>query len=246
MRNSRTKLASKKEQYIQLAELEIRVLRSKRKSISLHIKPEGIILRAPLFSPNVMLKAFALSKINWLRKHHHRMQQDAQIAKRNYCDGETWLLFGEQVTLRILTGKKSTTEYNEDSKEIIITVGARVTQREAFIKQKLSNFYKTIALDYLHIHTPALAQEMNLSYEKIAVRDYKSRWGSCSSVGDLSFNWRIFMAPKAVIDSVIVHELAHLKHFNHSKQFWDLVFSICPNYTELHDWLKKYQYQLQA
>ncbi|MGH1428722.1 MAG: hypothetical protein ACRBEE_12335, partial [Arenicella sp.] len=70
------------DEVMRLAELDIRIIRSHRKSISLHIKPEGIILRAPLYSPNVALKAFALSKIDWLRKHHQRIQSQAPQHKR--------------------------------------------------------------------------------------------------------------------------------------------------------------------
>ena len=229
---------------LQLAELEIRVIRSKRKSISLHIKPEGIILRAPLFSPSIALKAFALSKIDWLRKHYSQLQ--AQDISREYTDGESHLLFGQNITLRVISDKSSSTNYLPEVKELTIAIGPRVKKEHAFIRQQVYSWYKKTALEYLESRVPALAQAMQLSYKSIQVRDYKARWGSCSSAGNLSFNWRIFMAPAEVIDSVIVHELAHTKHFNHSKQFWNLVYANCPDYKNRHAWLKENQYRLNA
>ena len=243
MRIDQKKIPTKEQ--MQLAELDICIIRSKRKSISLQIKQNQIILRSPQFTPKVILKAFALSKINWLRKHHQRQEENPCI-KREYKDGEIWHLFGKPFSLHIESGQKSNLYFNHENNELQITVGSRVKNTKSFIQQKLTAWYKATALEYLENRAPELAEEMQLDYKSIAARDYKARWGSCSSQGQLSFNWRIFMAPTSVIDSVIVHELAHLKHFNHSKQFWQLVYSIYPDYKNQHDWLKKNQHILQV
>lgn len=237
------KTTVKNVEHMQLAELDIRIIRSKRKSISLQIKQSQIILRSPQLTPRVILKAFALSKIDWLRKHQ---QKQKPSITREYEDGEVWHLFGETLSLKTNSGKQSNTHFNADKDELCITIGSRVKNTQQFIQQKLTAWYKKIAINYLENRVSELAQEMQLDYKSIAVRDYKARWGSCSSQGHLSFNWRIFMAPKSVIDSVIVHELAHLKHFNHSKQFWQLVYTNCPDYKNQHDWLKQNQHLLQA
>ena len=228
-----------------LAELNIKVIRSKRKSISLQVKPEGIILRAPMFSPTVMLKAFALSKLEWLRKHHKQLQSK-KINPKKYCHGEQWLFLGKPITLKVYQDRKSSIVYFEELNEVHISLGSRVKHQENFVKKILIEWYKEQAREYLQMKVPAVANEMGLSYQTIDVREYKARWGSCSSNGNLSFNWRIFMAPTPVIYSVIVHELAHLKHFNHSKQFWQLVKAHCPDYDERHSWLKQNQGLLQA
>ena len=81
-------------------------------------------------------------------------------------------------------------------------------------------------------------------YEKIMIRDQKTRWGSCSQTGTLSFNYRLMMAPPEVIDYVIVHELCHLTHMNHSKAFWNMVADILPDYTERKKWLKVHGHEL--
>lgn len=76
------------------------------------------------------------------------------------------------------------------------------------------------------------------SYTSVTIRDQKTRWGSCSSRGTLSFNYRLIFAPPEVLDYVVVHELCHLTHMNHSKEFWNKVGSVMPDYNAHRKWLK--------
>lgn len=82
------------------------------------------------------------------------------------------------------------------------------------------------------------------SYSKITIRDQKSRWGSCSSLGTLSFNYRLIFAPAGVLDYVVVHELCHLTHMNHSKNFWNMVEKIMPEYRQYKSWLASHEREL--
>lgn len=82
------------------------------------------------------------------------------------------------------------------------------------------------------------AVEMGLTYGKVAVRDQKTRWGSCSQAGNLNFNWRLVLAPPAVLDYVVVHELAHRVELNHSARFWRVVARHCPAMDEHRAWLR--------
>ncbi len=82
------------------------------------------------------------------------------------------------------------------------------------------------------------------SFQRITIRDQKTRWGSCSARGTLSFNWRLMLAPPAVLDYVVVHELCHLTHMNHSPAFWALVESVCPDYRIHRKWLKEHGQEL--
>ena len=77
------------------------------------------------------------------------------------------------------------------------------------------------------------------NYTSITIRDQKTRWGSCSGRGTLSFNWRLILAPPEILDYVVVHELCHLTHMNHSKEFWNLVGSVIPDYKVRRKWLKE-------
>ncbi|MBQ2802603.1 MAG: M48 family metallopeptidase [Lachnospiraceae bacterium] len=81
-------------------------------------------------------------------------------------------------------------------------------------------------------------------YTSITIRDQKSRWGSCSSRGTLSFNYRLIFAPLKVLDYVVVHELCHLTHMNHSKDFWNMVETVMPDYKIYKTWLREHGAEL--
>ncbi len=83
------------------------------------------------------------------------------------------------------------------------------------------------------------AAQLNVTYGKITVKHQKTRWGSCSSKGNLNFNCLLALAPDEVLDCVVVHELCHRKEMNHSNKFYSHVLSVCPNYFSQHKWLKE-------
>jgi predicted metal-dependent hydrolase len=82
--------------------------------------------------------------------------------------------------------------------------------------------------------------QYGFTYGRIAIRDQKSRWGSCSRQGNLNFNWRLLLAPLSVLDYIVIHELAHLKEGNHSPRFWALVAEKCADYREQRNWLRQH------
>ncbi len=81
-------------------------------------------------------------------------------------------------------------------------------------------------------------------FTSVTIRDQKTRWGSCSSRGTLSFNYRLIFAPPCILDYVVVHELCHLTHLNHSKDFWQLVESVMPDYKIHKKWLREHGHEL--
>lgn len=83
-------------------------------------------------------------------------------------------------------------------------------------------------------------QVMGLSSKGISIRNQKTRWGSCSSKGNLNFNYKLYYMPSEILDYVVVHELAHLKHMNHSKEFWGFVEQFMPDYESRRRWLKEH------
>lgn len=98
---------------------------------------------------------------------------------------------------------------------------------------------KARAKSVIPARVAARAAQIGVTYGRITIRLQKSRWGSCSAAGNLSFNCLLMLCPEEVWDYVIVHELCHRKEMNHSKRFWDLVGRFCPQYRQAEDWLKK-------
>ena len=90
------------------------------------------------------------------------------------------------------------------------------------------------------------AQKMGVSYGKITIREQKTRWGSCSSKGNLNFNWKLILMPGEVLDYVVVHELSHRKEMNHFRRFYQVVESIMPDYQVWQNWLRDHEAQYRT
>lgn len=107
------------------------------------------------------------------------------------------------------------------------------------ISNVIKDWFLKSSNDYIFKLASEKAKLLNLNFKKISIRDQKTRWGSCSEKGNLSFSWRLIMSPPEVIEYVVVHEICHLKQMNHSTKFWRLVDSICTNRKKAQNWLKK-------
>jgi predicted metal-dependent hydrolase len=107
-------------------------------------------------------------------------------------------------------------------------------------KQLLVTYLKKYILIKITELIKELSKEYQFKYQKIAVKNLATRWGSCSSSGNLSFNWRIVFAPINVLEYLVIHEFCHLKEMNHQKNFWDLVAKIRPDYKSSIKWLKQH------
>ena len=112
--------------------------------------------------------------------------------------------------------------------------------------QVLELWYRQKANELIKNRTNELCNIIGVKYNRITIRKARTRWGSCSQRGNLNFNWKLIMAPAEVIDYVIIHELAHLKEMNHSKRFWDVVNTNCPEWRRLKKWLEDHEAELNA
>jgi predicted metal-dependent hydrolase len=111
------------------------------------------------------------------------------------------------------------------------------------LSQKLILLIKNFLWQEISNFASFMAKEIEVTYHKINIKDTSSRWGSCSSKKNLAFSWRLALAPRFVMEYVVIHELCHLIEFNHSKKFWQLVAKFCPHYQCALGFLK-YQGQL--
>lgn len=105
-------------------------------------------------------------------------------------------------------------------------------------RESLEKWYRKEAALIISEKAAYYAGILKVAFQGIHIKDQRSRWGSCSSKKNLNFNWRLIMAPEPVLDYVVIHELCHLKHMDHSAAFWELVESICPEYKQYKRWLK--------
>ena len=111
-------------------------------------------------------------------------------------------------------------------------------------RNALTQRYIVAAKEYFPKRAAYFRQFTGGTYNRITIRDQKTRWGSCSAKGTLSFNWRLMLAPPAILDYVVVHELCHLTHMNHSAAFWQAVEAVYPDYRSARRWLKEHGQEL--
>jgi len=114
------------------------------------------------------------------------------------------------------------------------------------LEPALEQWYRIEAAKLITAIADRLSSQMGIGYKRIGIRGQKTRWGSCSRKRNLSFNWKLIMAPEPVVEYVIIHELLHLKEMNHSKRFWQLVARYCPGWRENKKWLKQHEADLTA
>lgn len=172
--------------------MEYRLERSRRKTISLQVTEEGVLVKAPTWVPKAEIDAFVYSKRAWISKRLKQLEESE----------------------RELAGKKELSD--------------------AQIKE-LAKRAKEVIPERVEYY----ARMIGVTYGRITIRNQKTRWGSCSAQGNLNFNCLLMRAPAEVLDSVIVHELCHRKHMDHSKEFYAEVHKAFPEYDKWHGWLKK-------
>lgn len=119
-----------------------------------------------------------------------------------------------------------------------------LTEAETRRLEALEKRYKNAARSQFENRVAFYHKITGGKYTSITVRDQKTRWGSCSSRGTLSFNYRLIFAPPAVLDYVVVHELCHLTHMNHSRDFWSMVAAVMPDYQLYKNWLRDHGHEL--
>jgi len=136
-----------------------------------------------------------------------------------------------------------------DSRAPTVTIAdgeIRVRGHPTHLPRRVRDHLTALAKRDFAARARATAARIGKSVARVGVRDPKSRWGSCSSKGALSFSWRLVFAPEAVIDYVVAHEVAHLVEMNHGPRFWRLVASLVPDVDKSRAWLKRHRLELLA
>lgn len=207
--------------------------RSRRKTLSLTVKPDcSIIVSAPLKTSISQIDEFVAKNSNWidnqlLRAEEIKAQREA--FRINY--GTKVYFFGKR--LPIVSGNIRKAVLKENT--VIMPQGLKSEQ----IKEKLITLYKETAREYISNRLPFYSSVTGLNYSKFTISSAKTNWGSCTA-DRLHFSWHLIMAEKEVIDYVIIHELTHIKHHNHSEAFWYEVKRYCPEWKKLRRRLKFY------
>lgn len=173
-------------------ETKIIIIRSNRKTLSIELKPNGIIARAPMRMKEKNIYKFIESKKSWIDKHLVKLNERQKV----------------------------------------------LDNLKPYTDEEIKQFTARAKLD-IPKRVELYAKKIGVTYNKITIRCQHTRWGSCSSKGNLNFNCLLVLLPDEVIDSIVVHELCHIKQMNHSARFYAEIDKVFPNYKQCHLWLKQ-------
>lgn len=210
--------------------------RKRRKTISLQISDKSeLVIAAPYFTPIGEINRFVQEKQNWIHKTIQKHKEEAIRNKaKKYTTGEMFYYLGELFPLE--------TFFEKNERKGLVFWGNRFYLNTADAAEKgISYFalwYKKKAEKHFRQRVDFFSYEFNLKAKSVKVTSANKRWGSCSADNNLSFSFRLIMAPPAIIDYVIVHELMHIKEKNHSAAFWKLIEVVMPEYKIHRRWLK--------
>ena len=215
------------------------VIRTKRKkSATIKVEEGKVQVIIPESLSSKRLELLLKEKTSWIRNKLREYSQIQQIKPKEYVSGECFSYLGRNYRLK-LTGTDSG-EVKLKGGQFVLGVDAKLSgdEKTGFIRESLLEWYFTHAKERLKEKTERYAKLIGVEPNSVIVKSYKSRWGSCSSKGDISYNWKIIIAPHRIVDYVVVHELCHMLHHNHSDKFWKSVERFLPDYRECREWLK--------
>jgi hypothetical protein len=207
------------------------IVRSKRRTIALIVTPDAkLVVRAPLRTSQAYIEKLVRDKSRWIEKKIAEVQCRQKPKKKSFVSGEDFLFMGKIYQLQIVETPVRDIELADK-----LYVPKKTVPE---LREVLTRWYIGQAKKILHDRCEWFAAITGHKPAVIRVSHATQRFGSCSSQGTISLSWRLIFAPVDIIDYVIVHELAHLDHHNHSPKFWGRVKEMMPDYEVRRKWLK--------
>ena len=222
---------------------QIEVIRTDRKkTMSLKVLAGRVQVRVPRATSATRVADLVTRKAHWIREKLLQQQSRQPELVKRYVTGERYLFLGDEVVLQVEPGVIKQVALTDGV--LRVQVPNRVRKREQYVGRAVQEWFHAAAMAQLPARVDHFAARVGAVPAAIKVRRYKARWGSCSSRGELSFNWLIMAAPAVIRDYVVVHELCHLLHLNHSALFWAAVERMMPDYRQHRQWLRVNGWQL--
>ncbi|BES64226.1 M48 family metallopeptidase [Gottschalkiaceae bacterium SANA] len=220
--------------------ITIQVEYRKRRSFELKwINPHELRVRVPLGTSRKTIDQLIQDKDDWINRSRKQMLIRESEQGKNYLEAEVIQYLGKARPFRWEKAQHPF-QLHMGFEAVVLTGDGTPEEAQVLIEQT----YRELAKEIFQARVSFFAERLGVSVNQIRVKSQKTRWGSCSSKGNLNFNWHAIVMPIEVVDYLVVHECCHLLQMNHSKEFWNLVESICPNYKEERKWLKNHHTQI--
>jgi hypothetical protein len=211
-----------------------------RKTTDIVIERDGqITVRPPVGMVPEQVDQTVLSKRMWIYRNLAEWKDlNATRVVREWVNGESFPYLGSRYRLQLVADQDEPLKLKDGSFHLhrsVIDQGGSEAAQAAFIR-----FYTDRGHDRLQKRVAFFSPRVGVRAPSVAVRDTGYRWAACLPKGDLHFHWKCLMAPLTVIDYIVVHELCHLHHRDHTDAFWNEVDKVMPNYRDRKDWLRRH------
>jgi predicted metal-dependent hydrolase len=216
---------------------------NRRKTLSMSVNQSGLSIIAPSNTPIEIIESTIIKKAAWILKQFKDFDEMAnRIHVRSFLSGEKLPYMGRQYRLKIekLDIKKPVLRFYQG--RFIAELPNDITddQLRDTVYPLYVEWIKSRALEFTKVRIKKFILKLQVEPKTIAIRGQEQRWGSCTPKGEILLNWRIFLAPTSIIDYVLAHEMAHLKHMNHSREYWETLRMLLPDFEQRKEWLRLY------
>lgn len=228
--------------------IKYEIRRGKRKkTVALVVQSNtSVIVLSPYLLSENKIKQVVLKRAGWIIKQQEQIKKlSAGYPVKEFVSGEAFPYLGRQYRLKVVrTGNDKSAPCKLIGGRLCIEIDRKLGDKAAskLVREKLIEWYLSRAAEKIKERLQGYAKLIGKRPVKLLIRNQRKRWGSCSRLGVLRFNWKVVMAPLSVLDYIIVHELCHLIIKNHSDKFWDKVGSIVLDYKKKRQWLKENSY----
>jgi predicted metal-dependent hydrolase len=209
---------------------------SKRKTAAIKIQKGEVFVMVPEGLALATIESLVAKKSRWIKEKLAIQQQIMTIKPKAYVAGESFSYLDKSHPLKIVAGRYPVIKLHQD--ELVVSVRDVAADNTPVIKQLLIKWYKLRAESELTDKTWRYAAIIGVKPTSVTIKAFKARWGSCSITGGIQYNWRIIIAPDRIVNYVVIHELCHILHHNHSPAFWKAVERYCHDYRDCGAWLK--------
>ncbi len=214
--------------------MEYKLVRMKRKTLTISVSDGAVTVKAPKSKDIALIENFVAQKSAWIQKKLDEQARRA-AALGGVTDYTKIMLDG--VALNIAASDKHKKICCENG---VVYIPTKYMSDDAAKKRAVAAWYKRGAKTLLSERLASLSQATGLSYASFALTNAATKWGSCDGECNIRLNWRLVMLDGSLADYVIVHELAHTVHHNHSAAFWSVVGRFCPDYKQKRKSLKAF------
>jgi predicted metal-dependent hydrolase len=211
---------------------------NRKKSVSIEVNDGIVKVRVPKNLSEKKIQIIINDRLPWIEKKIDEQAQQMIDMPKRYVNGELFSYLGNEYQLQVIADSYEHIVLNEKYLQVMLPMISHTDDISKHVHSLLTKWYEQQALSILTKKTEKFGDMINKRPASIKIRDYKSRWGSCSSKDVITYNWRIIIGPEHVVDYVVVHELSHLLEHNHSKSFWKCVEQIFPDFKNSRKWLK--------